>query len=214
MIAAFRRGVRFQCTRCGECCTRLRGNVPLSSTDVRRISRQLGLSIRSFVDAYGLHVVDRVHVGGRVLDIPSIELRVPRSGTCVFLDEERRCAIQDVKPSVCDRTPFVGYVAEGSARAWREASSYCPGIGVGKRYTPSRIGRLLQREAVAEEAEIDAILASGGDLGRVLRTELPPPLVRETTIEQGGRHGTAKSTTPGETAERQSGALGLTAVQT
>ena len=191
MIAAFRRGVRFRCTRCGECCTRLSANLPLSARDVRRISAHLRMSVRSFVAAYGLHVVDRVRHRGGVIDIPSIELQVPASGTCVFLDSERQCAIQAVKPSGCARTPVGEYVAGGSPARWQGALSYWPGIGLGERYPRARIERLLREEMASEAAEIDAIVRSGGDLARLLRTQLPPPLVRETTTTGGERHGTS-----------------------
>lgn len=203
MIAAFRRGVRFECTRCGECCTRLRANLPLTSTDVRRISAHLGLTIRSFVETYGVHAVDRVHLRGTTLDIPSIELRVPANGTCVFLDAERRCTIHEVKPAVCERTPFVGYVAEGGATAWNEAVSYCPGIGIGPRYSPARIRRQLREEAASDEAEIDLIIRNGSDLDRVLQARLPAPQVRETTIEEGDLHGIASPPAAAPTAHGQ-----------
>lgn len=209
MIAAFRQGLRFKCTACGECCTRLRANLPLSSGDVRRISRYLRMSIRSFVEAYGVHVIDRVRDQGSVVDIPSIELRVPSTGVCVFLDRDRRCTIHEVKPAICARTPFVDYVANGRPTIWKEAVSYCPGIGLGERYSPARVNRLLREEMEAEDAEIDALVRGGGELNRLLRTRLPAPEVRETHATEGGEDDGPSKSTPAVIAERQGSALGF-----
>jgi Fe-S-cluster containining protein len=194
VIDAFRRGLRFRCTRCGECCARLDGDIPLSTTDVRRISAHLGLAVRDFVDRYAVHVVDRVGAGEDAVDVPSLELRVPASGRCVFLGDDARCAINDVKPLVCARSPFVRYVAEGGPQAWA-AAAYCPGLGTGERYSARRIARLLDEEAALDAAELERVARAGGDLGRVLGAPLPPPVVRTPPSPEGGSHGRSDTET-------------------
>jgi uncharacterized protein len=179
MIQAFRRGVRFHCTECGECCKRLTADLPLSHADVRRISAHLRVSVRAFVTRYCRHRVEVVRHGGTVTRVPSISLRAPASGRCAFLDDAGRCGIQAVKPLVCAHSPFVGYVAEGAPSVWARARAYCPGVGVGRRWSRRAIEGLLRRERKLEDDDIREAAAHHGDLEAVFATKLPPPLITE-----------------------------------
>lgn len=180
MIAAFEKGIRFQCTRCGECCRSLRSDLPLSPRDVSRISRHLGLSIGRFVRRYGRHVRETIAYPGGVLEAPQIFLRVPPSGRCTFL-RGNECVLQSVKPEVCARSPLVGYVAEDRS-AWKRAKEMCPGIGRGPWYSRRAIMRILNHERAEEEREARQLRRHGWNLGRMLRAALPSPTRRRLTL--------------------------------
>ena len=59
-----------------------------------------------------------------------MRFRIPTSGTCPFL-EDAGCSIHPVKPSQCRIFPFWPELVE-SAREWRAAARYCPGMSKGR----------------------------------------------------------------------------------
>lgn len=184
MIRAFRRGVRFQCTRWGACCSSLRSPVPLTSRDVERLSGHLRLSAQTFVNRHCLHLLDRVHVGERTVDIPSLALRVPPSGRCVFLADSSECAVHPAKPAACARAPFLEFVAESPEAVWKELVAACPGVGTGTFHDTRAVRRLLQHEAADDRTERRRLLASGGSLATLLGVRLPAPVVREHVVRR------------------------------
>jgi len=108
-------GLRFECTRCGACCTGGRGYVWLGADDIVRIAARLSLSL----DDFGRRCVRRV--GDRYALLES-----PNDGACVFLAGEH-CSIYDVRPTQCRRFPFWSALLESPER-WREAATECEGI--------------------------------------------------------------------------------------
>jgi Fe-S-cluster containining protein len=58
-----------------------------------------------------------------------MRLRVPREGTCPFLNENG-CSIHPAKPTQCRIFPFWPELVE-SRREWKKTARYCPGIGKG-----------------------------------------------------------------------------------
>jgi len=182
MIQAFEEGVRFGCTQCGECCTRLKSDIALSHDDVTRISRHLGLSVQTFVRDHGVHFVAVIRQPGRALELPLVALRVPKSGRCVFLDGSGRCSIHEVKPFLCSHSPFMAYVAEGAPSVWQEAVSYCPGVGRGDRYDREQIARSLGEERDLEEEDFARLEEHEGDLERIFGTRLPERVVLEVSL--------------------------------
>jgi Fe-S-cluster containining protein len=182
MIAAFEDGVRFGCMQCGKCCALLRSDIALSHHDVTRISGNLGLSAHAFIKNYGVYLVNVIRQAGRILKLPCVALRVPKSERCAFLDGSNRCSIHKVKPFICSHSPFIAYVAEGAASVWKEALSYCPGIGRGEWYDRNRISRLLREERDAEQEDFKRLEECEGDLERVFDTRLPKPVIREIRL--------------------------------
>ena len=126
-------GLRFECTQCGECCTRRGeyGYVYLNDREVVAMARHLGLlpmEFRrryTFVDEYGWTQV--------VLD-----------DRCVFLDPEtNRCGVYPVRPTQCRTFPFWrDLVVNG---AWSdEACALCEGIGRGPLHQIEDVVPLMQ----------------------------------------------------------------------
>lgn len=110
--------LRFACQPgCAKCCE-VEGYVYLSEDDVTRIAAFLEMPQPAFEQRY----VYRTRHSRR--------LRKPGRGKqCGFL-EDKRCGIHDVKPVQCRLFPFWPELVE-SAREWKKAGRWCPGIGQG-----------------------------------------------------------------------------------
>jgi len=138
-MSELERGLRFECTQCGECCTSRGdyGYVYLSDREVAAIAHFLGLLPHefrrryTFVDEYGWTQV--------VLD-----------NRCVFLDPERgSCTIYPVRPLQCRTFPFWrDLVRDGEWTA--EARALCEGIGRGKLHQIEDVEPLMQAMERAE----------------------------------------------------------------
>jgi Fe-S-cluster containining protein len=79
-------GLRFQCTRCGDCCTGEPGNVWLNDDEIASIAESLGQTeaeVRSFYTRQGSR--------GR-------SLREKANGDCVFFERGSGCTIYPVRP--------------------------------------------------------------------------------------------------------------------
>jgi Fe-S-cluster containining protein len=115
----YARGLRFECTQCGNCC-RNHGDythVYLAPHDVQAIAAYLRLSREEFLARHC------------TLDEGWVTLRTD-APACAFLDEEHRCTIYPVRPKQCATWPFW---EENLERAVWEGSvkDCCPGIGRG-----------------------------------------------------------------------------------
>jgi len=128
------RGLRFQCTMCGNCCTGPPGYVLVTDTEVDRLAARTGLSRAEFTKRYteltrkGLSLAER---------------RTRHGFDCVFLDRDSIpgkaiCSVYEDRPSQCRSWPFW----EDNLRspdAWRNARRTCPGIDHGPLHTPQQI---------------------------------------------------------------------------
>lgn len=100
------RHLRFNCTRCGNCCRRFR--VPLTGADLQRLVRGTGLRAREIIEWLSPEQVDmtgepetfvRFAEGRRLM-----MLAWQREG-CRFSDDDL-CAVHDVRPSSCRMYPY------------------------------------------------------------------------------------------------------------
>jgi Fe-S-cluster containining protein len=102
MTGQGRRGDRFECQRCGNCC-RVEGYVRLAAGEVDTISRHLGLDIGEFTRQFTRLTADR----------RCLSLTEQGNGACVFLQRGGGCRVQAVKPEQCRGFPvtwsFLGY---------------------------------------------------------------------------------------------------------
>ena len=131
----YSKGLRFGCTRCGNCC-RNHGDythVYLTQRDVTAISGHLDLSEARFLEDY---CEER---DGWVT------LRMDRPA-CPFLGGDNTCGIYPVRPKQCATWPFW---KENLDRATWEGPvrTTCPGLGTGRLYSAEEI------ETIAEETE-------------------------------------------------------------
>jgi len=78
------------CLRCASPCCKMAGYVEVSSHDIRRLARHLGLSIAQFE---GKHIVATTRSGRK---------RIKSAyETCQFLAADRTCKVYDARPTDC-----------------------------------------------------------------------------------------------------------------
>ncbi|MFP4056586.1 MAG: YkgJ family cysteine cluster protein [Candidatus Brocadiia bacterium] len=129
--AWYKEGLRFQCTRCGQCCRGDPGYVWVDEAERVAIARHLKLSAEEFARRYLREVFGAYSL---------VELA---NGDCVFWTPEG-CRIYPVRPVQCRTFPFwPEYVR--SPRAWRRAARRCPGVGQGRLYTAAEVEELARR---------------------------------------------------------------------
>jgi hypothetical protein len=135
------RGLRFECTGCGGCCT-ARGeyaHVYLNPDEAGELADELKLSVRefrrryTFKDEYGY-----------------TQLRF-EDASCVFLERgTNRCTVYGARPTQCRTFPFWrDLIADGQ---WTpEARELCEGIGRGPAHRLSDVeARMLEMELADE----------------------------------------------------------------
>src|SRR4029077_6086863 len=84
--AWYRDGLRFSCTRCGNCCTGAPGFVWVNDEEIAAIAAHRGESIE-----HGFGLYTRPFEGAR-------SLREKANGDCVFYDRAQGCTIYPVRP--------------------------------------------------------------------------------------------------------------------
>jgi Fe-S-cluster containining protein len=127
------KGLRFECTRCGNCC-RNHGEyayVSLTEVELGEIPAFLGISRDEFLERYcvkepGFH--------------PTLRMDEP---ACPFLKADQTCAIYPVRPKQCRTWPFW---TENLARAAWEGpvKECCPGIGKGELRAADEVDRIAR----------------------------------------------------------------------
>lgn len=126
-------GLRFACTRCGNCCGGAPGNVYLEDAEIDALASRLGLDRSAFVQRY-TRIVHRRDGDRRSL----IEFR---NHDCIFYRRGRGCTVYEDRPRQCRTWPFWrGNLA--SADDWADAAHDCPGIGRGELVAADRIAAI------------------------------------------------------------------------
>ena len=117
-----RHPLRFECTRCGACCTGGDGeHVFLDDAEAHAICGLLGLSWRWFSRRY----LSRSADGERTL-------RMTAAGACIFLRPDGGCGVYPARPLQCRTYPFWPEAVH-SQTSWHREARRCEGIGRGAR---------------------------------------------------------------------------------
>jgi Fe-S-cluster containining protein len=115
-------GLRFACTRCGNCCTGEPGFTWVSAAEAEALAARLGLDVAAFQRRYTREAVR----DGRRLRA----LNESAQGACVFWRADAGCTVYRDRPRQCRTWPFWrSNLADGAA--WEAAARDCPGIGQG-----------------------------------------------------------------------------------
>jgi len=125
----FDKGIEFQCTQCGTCCTGEPGIVYVDQDEADGIASFLDITVEvlkarmlnPFKDGY--------------------TAREAEQGRCIFY--ENGCVIYPVRPIQCVTFPF-WFQNMRSIVAWNDARLRCPGIGQGQRFTKEEIISMIQ----------------------------------------------------------------------
>lgn len=104
---------KIDCLECANCC---KNHSPtFKATDIKRISKFLGLKEAVFVDTY--------------LKLDEENDFVVKQSPCAFLNEDNSCHIYDVRPSDCSRYPYTDEDVFIKRKALTMANSMvCPAV--------------------------------------------------------------------------------------
>jgi uncharacterized protein len=111
-------GLRFECTRCGNCCTGAPGFVWVSAEEIAALARLLKEPVAT-VKALYTRVVSR----GRTL-------REKANGDCIFFEQGKGCTVYSERPRQCRTWPFWESTTS-DPEAWEQTKRGCPGAGTG-----------------------------------------------------------------------------------
>lgn len=117
-------GLKFDCLRCGACCTGEEGYVFLTEEDVERLTEGLGLTRDELIEKY-LRIVDGKY-----------SLQEIEDGRCVFW--VGGCRVYEHRPYQCRSYPFWPSIMQ-SKDSWNQLAATCVGVGHGRVHTEEEI---------------------------------------------------------------------------
>ena len=127
----YRDGLRFECTRCGHCCTGEPGFVWVSDAEIAAIAAHRQEPVQHVLGLY-------TRPGPR-----GLSLKEKANGDCIFYEPGAGCTIYPVRPRQCRTWPFW----ESNVRtpeAWEQTCTVCPGAGQGELIPAEEITRRLR----------------------------------------------------------------------
>lgn len=121
----YQEGLRFCCTRCGNCCQGP-GYVWVDDDEITVLAEHFNMDADTFQKVYTRKV-------GR-----SRSLRDQASEDCIFYDKDQGCLVYEVRPRQCQTWPFWERNLE-TERDWKATQQRCPGSGQGDLFTVEEI---------------------------------------------------------------------------
>lgn len=120
------KGLRFECTQCGQCCTGPPGHVGFTDEEARAIAKHLGLTDEAFRARYTQQTPN-----GQSL----AEVQTVHGFDCVFLDRttipgKAICGIYEHRPTQCRTFPWWPENL-ATKRRWEALARTCEGVGRG-----------------------------------------------------------------------------------
>jgi len=129
------KGLRFDCTLCGGCCTGAEGFVNFTDDEAEAMADDIGVPLDEFLRSYTHNTP-----AGRSLT----ERKTDFGYDCIFLNRKKIpgkavCGVYKSRPVQCRTWPFWASNLS-SEHAWRGAAVGCPGVDRGKQVIhPSEI---------------------------------------------------------------------------
>ncbi len=124
-------GLRFTCTRCGNCCTGEPGSVWVNEEELAALAELRGQPVEEIKAMY-----TRAGIRG-------LTLREKPNGDCIFYEREVGCTVYKVRPRQCRTWPFWESNLKTPA-AWERTKLSCPGSGHGELISAEEITRRLK----------------------------------------------------------------------
>lgn len=138
---------RFDCHRCGRCCTTGSGHVWLEDGEAEAMAARLGMELEAF---------ERMHV--RTVADDSGELRRSlrernegNGGRCTLLEGSNACTVYEDRPNHCRTFPYWDGVLQTEV-GFEAARATCPGIAV-EPTEAQRQAAFAELEALYAEVE-------------------------------------------------------------
>ena len=135
----FHDGLRFACTRCGNCCTGAPGAVRVNAAEVAALAELLALDLAGFLARYT-----------RRLDDGTTSLVERENHDCVFWDRELGCTVYSRRPTQCRAWPFWRRNV-ASPEHWSAAARGCPGIGQGELHSAAEVAHVAAQDGTSGE---------------------------------------------------------------
>jgi Fe-S-cluster containining protein len=134
----YQEGLRFECTRCGNCCGGAPGFVWVTDEEIGALARRRGEDETVFRKRY----TRRVRGMG-------ISLTETDNYNCIFYDNHRGCTVYEDRPRQCRTWPFWGRVVASPA-TWEIEASDCPGMNQGQRHDLVQIETLRRSDGLCK----------------------------------------------------------------
>ncbi len=132
-------GLRFECIRCGRCCSGVPGYVWVSGREIAALAERLGMEFRAFRIRYTRRVNDQGKHG--------ISLTEKKNQDCIFFDADRGCLVYEDRPRQCRSWPYWSSVIV-SPQIWEDESERCPGINRGPLHSAEEIKRTAEDDGL------------------------------------------------------------------
>jgi Fe-S-cluster containining protein len=126
----YHKGLRFECTQCGHCCTGAPGFVWVDDSEIAALAAFRAESVEQVTALY-TRAVQRKR-----------SLRERANGDCIFYDRQKGCTVYPARPRQCRTWPFWESNLETPA-AWKRTCDVCPGSGRGELISAEDITRRL-----------------------------------------------------------------------
>ncbi len=125
----FDNGIRFECQKCGACCTGSPGSIYVDKSELSSIAKFLKIPVSDFKEIY-LYPFKN-----------SYSIREHSDGRCFFYEDG--CKIYPVRPGQCSSYPF-WFTNLRSEKNWQNVSNECIGIGKGTIHSKKKILEIVQ----------------------------------------------------------------------
>jgi Fe-S-cluster containining protein len=124
-------GLRFTCTRCGNCCTGEPGFVWVNDDEVQAIAEFRSEPLEQVVGLYTRREGNRR------------SLKEKANNECIFFERDVGCTIYPVRPRQCRTWPF-WEVNTRSPEDWSATAKACPGCNQGELIPAEEITRRVK----------------------------------------------------------------------
>lgn len=111
----YKKGLKFGCTGCGQCCTGAPGFVWVNQKEIEAMAEYLKMPVPEFVKMYTRQIGNRISLK-----------EFPRTYDCIFL-RDKLCSVYGARPTQCRTFPFWDECVESEA-AWDSTARRCEGI--------------------------------------------------------------------------------------
>ena len=130
----YREGLRFECTRCGNCCTGAPGFVWVSDEEIIELAKLLDEPVDTVRGVY-----TRPWLNGA----PRDARKKPTATACFFGPGQGLRTVYSVRPRQCRTWPFWGELTVRDPQTWEETKKNCPGAGSGQLIPVDEIKRRI-----------------------------------------------------------------------
>jgi Fe-S-cluster containining protein len=131
-------GLRFECQRCGRCCSGEPGRVRVSDPEICVLAARVGLEEPEFRRRYT-----------RRTRGPEVLLVEKRNRDCVFFDPGRGCVVYEDRPRQCRTWPFWSATLE-SRENWQAQAEDCRGMNCGPLHSADEIRSIGESDGISK----------------------------------------------------------------